>query len=146
MTEPNPADAPHMGFSDLMSLSLSFISRLDTLWQRVLYSHAAIVGVMAFFATSDNDFAVARFLVFFFYTLNTAITIAAFRESYSGLRATLNDLQQFPQSAANTNVQHWVLQQSYDRHAKRRIWALLLVWLVLGYLLIYPIIFGILFS
>lgn len=131
---------PNLGFSELMNLSLAFNSRVDALWQRVLYAHAAIVGVMAFFASAEDIFAVPRLLVFFFYTLNIGLTIAAFRESYSGLDATLADLKAYPRSRKSLNIQTWVLERSYHRHARRRVLALAFVWLVLGYLLVYPVI------
>lgn len=132
-------DEDHVSFSDLMGLVLTFNSRLDALWQRVLYAHAAIVGVMVFFGTSDHMFAVPRMLVFFFYTLNTMITVFAFLETYSGLRATIADLKNYPKSASSGNLQNWILNRHYSSHATRRVCALITIWLVLGYLLIYPL-------
>ena len=114
--------------------------RVDTLWQRVLYSHAAIVGVMVFFATSSEPYLVTRGLVLFFYTLNTGITLAGFHETYSGLKAVSDDLKSFPRQAAISSLQTWVETQSYHRHALRRVFLLAVVWLVIGYLLLYPII------
>ncbi|MEM9580840.1 MAG: hypothetical protein AAF891_09145 [Pseudomonadota bacterium] len=137
--ETAPDAKPLMSYTDLISLALSFNSRLDTLWQRIIYTHAAIVGVMVFFATTDVSFLIPRLLVFFFYTLNIGITLTAITESYSGLRAALDDMQSFPRDAAITNTQGWVLGRSYHRHAGRRIVALGLIWLVLGYLLLYPV-------
>ena len=130
---------PVLSFAELMTLALAFNARLDTLWQRVLYTHAAIVGVMVFFASTSDPYAVPRVLVFFFYTLNIAVTMTAFLESYSGLAATLEDLKTFPSQAKDTHVQAWVLDRSYHRHAMRRVVALGLVWAVLGYLLVYPV-------
>lgn len=140
------ADAPALGFAELMNLSLSFNARVDTLWQRVLYTHAAIVGVMVFFATADYPFVLPRILVFFFYTLNIGITIAAFNESYSGLRAALEDLKKFPACEANQHIKTWVLGRNYHRHTQRRVLALGVVWLVLGYLLVYPILIDLIFG
>lgn len=131
---------PVLSFSELMNLALAFNSRIDTLWQRVLYTHAAIVGVMVFFATAHDMLAVPRVLVFLFYTFNTGITLAAFAECYSGLRAALDDLKAFPQSESSTNIQSWVMNRSYHRHALRRVLTLGAVWLVLGYLLVYPVV------
>lgn len=129
-----------LSFSELMNLALAFHARIDTLWQRVLYSHAAIVGVMVFFATAQDLLALPRVLVFLFYTFNIWITLVAFAECYSGLRAVLDDLKVFPQSDASTNIQSWVIQRTYHRHALRRILLLGAVWLVLGYLLVFPVI------
>lgn len=133
----SPVDAL-LSYNELINLSLAFNARVDGLWQRMLYTHAAIVGVMVFFATTDDPFSAARLLVFFFYTLNIAITVAAFRESYSGLDAALRDLKAFRNSERNAHIQTWVLEQSYHRHARRRVLALGAVWMVIGYLLVYP--------
>ena len=133
------AEKPSLSFTDLMSLSLAFNSRLDTLWQRVLYTHAAIVGVMVFFGTTQDLLPLPRLLVFFFYTFNIGVTIAAFSECYSGLRAVLDDLKSFPESDNGTNTQIWVMERSYNRHAMRRVLSLGAVWFVLGYLLVYPV-------
>lgn len=131
-----------MKFSELMGLTLAFSNRIDNLWQRILYAHAAIVGVMVFFATSDNPFPVARFLVFSFYTLNTLFTIFAFLEAYSGIKAAVDDLQKFPKAESVSNIQTWLVERRYTLHASRRIVALVIVWMVLAYLLIYPLAIG----
>lgn len=133
-------DEPIIGFNELINLSLSFNGRIDALWQRVLYTHAAIVGVMVFFATAEQLLALPRILVFIFYTFNIGITLAAFSECYSGLRAVLDDLKSFPKSNNSTHIQSWVTERSYHRHAMRRVILLGLIWLVLGYLLVYPVI------
>ena len=71
----------HLTHADLISLMMQLNGRIDTLWQRVIYAHAAIVGVMVFFATSEEAFVVPRLLVLFFYTMNTLITFAAFNKA-----------------------------------------------------------------
>lgn len=131
--------SPDMSYSDLMSLSLTLHSRIDTLWHRILYAHAAIVGVMVFFATADSPFVLPRVLVFFFYTLNIVITSTAVLESYSGLKAVLADLKTYGASAQGKNVHDWVLARTYHLHGARRVFALGIVWAVLGYLLVYPV-------
>ena len=133
-----PQIESHLSYNELIGLALSFNARVDTLWQRTLYAHAAIVGVMVFFATADDPFLVPRLLVLFFYTLNLGITVAAFFESYSGLRAVTEDLKQFPEAKSTSNTQAWVFSQSYHMHAHRRLWLLGVVWLVLVYLLLFP--------
>jgi hypothetical protein len=128
-----------MKFSELVNLSLAFHNRVDTLWQRVLYTHAGIVGVMIFFATSQEEFIIPRILVFFFYSLNAGITVFAFQESYAGLRATLADLKSFPGSKGSLQTQAWINSRNYHQHAPRRVFSLGLVWLAVSYLILYPI-------
>lgn len=139
MNEKLSPNQSHLSFAELMGLILSFHGRLDTLWQRMLYTHAALVGVMVFFASTQNPFVVPRLLVFFFYSLNTAITVVAFSETYSGLKAVVADLHKFDASERTGNLQQWITDRSYTRHAGRRVFALLVVWAVLAYLLVFPL-------
>lgn len=138
MTKQLDVDAP-LSFQELVTLSLQLNSRLDMLWHRVLYSHAAIVGVMVFFASRAELFAVQRHLVFGFYTINTIITVIAFREVYVGLLAAIEDLKALSGSAQMTNVQRWIFSRNYTRHSIFRATVMGLAWLILGYILIYPI-------
>ena len=129
---------PPLSFQELINLSLQLNTRLDALWLRVLYSHAAIVGVMVFFANSANPFLIPRFLVFGFYSVNTVITIVAFREVYRGLRAAVSDLREMSEHNQKTHVQNWVFSRDYDNHSTFRVFVLVITWAILGYILIYP--------
>lgn len=137
----DPSPQKMMSYTELLGLTLQLNGRLDLLWQRVLYSHAAIVGVMVFFSSVPDPMVIPRVLVFFFYTTNTLITFYAFRDTYGGVVAAVEDLKTFAQEAAPTHVSGWVLSQNYGRHARRRALILGLVWLVLAYLLIFPLLF-----
>lgn len=77
----------------VFDMCMTLHGRLDTLWQRLLYAHAAIVGVLVFFSTQADPFWVSRALVFVFYTINLAISVTAMLESYRGLQAGLADLK-----------------------------------------------------
>ncbi len=136
--EEKTEDPSHLGFKDLISLCLELNGRLDSLWQRVLYAHAAIVAVMVFFATNENNFLLPRILVFAFYTANTVITIYAFTETLTGLKAVVKDLRALQGETPRTQVQAWVFAHNYDRHAIVRLLILAATWAVLGYLLIVP--------
>jgi len=140
-SDPEKPNAP-MTFQELITLCLQLNNRLDTLWLRVLYSHAAIVGVMVFFANSANPFVIPRLLVFGFYSVNTGITIVAFREVYRGLRAAIADLSGLSKTVPKTHVQIWVLSRDYDRHSIFRVLVLAVTWVILGYILIFPIWLG----
>lgn len=139
-TKLETADDPsRMSFHELISLNLQFNGRLDALWQRVLYSHAAIVGVMVFFGTSDLLYAVPRILVFAFYTANLIMTLYAFNETLAGMKAAISDLKTLQGGVAQTKIQEWVFSRNYDRHSAVRMAILGTTWLLLGYLLIVPI-------
>ena len=132
-------DPSRMTFHELILLNLQLNGRLDALWQRVLYSHAAIVGVMVFFGTSDELYAVPRILVFAFYTANLIMTLYAFNETLTGMRAAIADLKSLQQGSARTKIQEWVFTRNYDRHATVRMAILGTTWLLLGYLLVFPL-------
>lgn len=129
-----------LSFNELVNLALQLNNRLDALWQRVLYAHAAIVGVMVFFGTQSNLFMLPRTLVFGFYSVNTVITIIAFRDTFSGLTAAIHDLREIHGGESVSNVENWIFLRDYKRNARLRTLVLLAVWAVLGYLLMYPVV------
>lgn len=135
-----PEDPRHMGFADLIALNLQLNSRLDQLWQRVLYSHAAIVGVMVFFGSTQETYPIARLLVFGFYSANVIITLFSFHETLSGMRAVINDLRNLRKGEPETDVQRWLFNLNYDRHSAVRIIILGVTWALLGYLLVLPLV------
>lgn len=129
--------APVLEFAELMDLSIKLNSRIDMLWQRVIYSHAAMVGVMVFFASSAHPFVVPRLLVVFFYSMNALITFVAFRDAYDGLRAAAEDMRVFPD--ADSHVHRWVRAQNYRSHARRRAMILAALWAIITYLILFPL-------
>lgn len=128
-----------LSISELLSLCMQLNARIDTLWQRVIYSHAAMVGVMVFFASTDHAFVVPRLLVVFFYTLNSLVTYAAFHEAFLGLRAAVQDLRQIDD--AQGNVYSWIETRNFDLHARRRALILGTLWVIIAYLILYPLYF-----
>ncbi len=127
---------------ELLTLMNQIIGRIDMLWQRVLYSHAAIVGVMVFFATTSDLYAVPRLLVFFFYSVNSLIAHYSFKEAYDGLRAAVSDLDAIEGFRDGSEVGRWFTSRSFARHTVRRGLILTSVWVVVSYLLIYPLVPG----
>ena len=128
-----------MSFSELMTLMLKFNDRLDTLWQRVLYTHAALVGVMVFFARSPEAFVVPKLLVFFFYTVNAVITYSSVRETYRGYRSAVLDLSVLKDVDATSNVQGWIRAHRIGSQPRRYGIVFILIWAVIGYLLLVPL-------
>ncbi len=135
-----PEDPRHMSFAELVALNLQLNGRLDQLWQRVLYSHAAIVGVMVFFGSTQELYAVPRLLVFGFYSANVIITLFAFHETLTGMRAVIVDLRNMREGEPETEVQRWIFSRNYDRHSTVRVLVLGITWVLLGYVLIRPLI------
>jgi len=124
----------------MLSLSMQLNSRIDTLWQRVIYSHGVMVGVLVFFASAQHDFVVPRLLVMLFYTLNSVVTFIAFQEAYRGLRAVVLDMRALEQTGGR--VQVWAAAQNFEKHTRRRALILGLLWIIITYLILYPLLFG----
>lgn len=136
-TEP---DTGRLDFADTFAICMQLQGRLDTLWQRVLYTHAAIVGVMVYFANAQYPHPVPRLLVLLFYTINLLITVAAMRESYAGLVAAVDDLKSTRRAAAQGAFERWLISLDYSAHPRRRLAVLGVVWALVAYLLIYPLV------
>ena len=121
-------------FNDLIGLVMQLNGRIDALWQRVIYSHAAMVGVMVFFASSKDPYVLARVLVILFYTMNSVVTFVAFRDTFNGLKAAVDDLK--ASGLAHGQVFAWVEQQNFQKHARRRAIILAVLWLIISYLIL----------
>jgi hypothetical protein len=132
--EQGPQDKLPQSFNELIGMTMLLHGRIDTLWQRVIYSHAAMVGVMVFFASAHDPFVVARFLVMLFYTLNSIVTFVAFRDTFNGLKAALEDLKASGQT--HGHVFAWISGQNFRSHAIRRAGILLILWVIIAYLLL----------
>ncbi len=131
-------DPPHqMSFNDLMMLTLKFNDRLDSLWQRVIYTHAALVGVMVFFSRSPELFLIQRWLVFFLYSVSSIVTFSSIRQTYIGYRSALEDLAALQETGTTSSVQNWVKSQSVAHQPRRFGIVFVLVWAAIGYLLIF---------
>ncbi len=125
-----------MSFSELMMLTLKFNDRLDYLWQRVIYTHAALVGVMVFFGRAAEPFILQRGLVFFLYTCSALITYVSIRDTYRGYRCALEDLAALKEHDETSNVQGWIKSQNITNQPRRYGVVFLIIWAVLGYLLL----------
>lgn len=139
-TQPQQSNdaTPALSMSDLLGLSMQLNGRIDTLWQRVIYAHGLMIGVLVFFAQTEHPFAIPRLLVLFFYSMNSLVTFIAFQDAFRGLRAVLQDLQ--AQHTDGSHVQAWAASQDYTTHALRRALILGALWMVIAYLLIYPLV------
>ncbi len=133
---------PRLDTQTIFNMCMSLHGRLDTLWQRLLYAHAAIVGVMVFFSTTPETFFISRVLVFLFYTVNLLISVVAMIESYRGLQAGLTDIRAREREGEPSHFENWLTSLDYSAHPRRRIMLFGLVWLLIGYLLFARFIHG----
>lgn len=99
---------PSIKLSEILSIVMALRTKADSDWYRVIYLHAALIGAMVFFAGQRNEFAFARLVVFAFYSFNVAVSFAALRESYEGLRHATSDLRSFPPHHGGAAVQKWL--------------------------------------
>ncbi len=120
----------------IFTMCMSLHSRLDLLWQRLLYAHAAIIGVMVFFSTSPEPYLMSRLLVFLFYSVNLLVSVVAMAECFRGLQAGLADLRaKSPGPNGHSHIETWLITLNYSAHPGRRIAIFATVWLLTGYLL-----------
>ena len=127
---------------ELFHVCMVLQGRIDSIWERLVYTHAAVATVMAFLSenfTPSESYLVTRFVVFSFYTVNLAIAMAAMWESYRGLQAGLADLKSAHAGEELSNMDRWMLKLDYRTHPWRRVVLLISVWLVVGYLLFEPV-------
>ena len=143
IAEPEPAanvpSAPpdvtvsNLGYAELVTFFHHQLGRVETTWFRVMYLHAAIVGVLIFFHQSDYPFVVARVVVFGFYTVNMLIFHVALRESYRGLNAVQADLRRFPET--DGAVDAWFRSHGHDRKRVVRVLIMVASWALVAFLL-----------
>ena len=95
----NPPPPTAVQTRELFHVYMVLQGRIDPIWERLVYTHAAIATVMAFLSenfTPSESYLVTRFVVFSSYTVNLAIAMAAMWESCRGLQAGLSDLKARP--------------------------------------------------
>ena len=123
----------NMTYAELVSFFHLQIGRVEMTWHRVMYLHAAIVGVLVFFGESDKTYFVQRCLVFGFYTVNSLIFYFSLREGYQALNNVHMDLKRFP--VGDGNVEIWFRDRKYGHKSAIRIVILFATWLLIGSLL-----------
>lgn len=129
----------HMDFNQLYGHAFSFGSKIDSLWQRVVYVHIGMVAAVIFLARSSEPYYVARAVVLGFYTFNVFITYWNLRDAYGGLRMVIEDLKRFPECEEGGSLDAWIRQRRYDNNSKVRAIVLFLIWSLIAYLLVTPV-------
>lgn len=149
----DPVDAPEpemtpvplmtgVKLSETLSMLMALRTRADNDWYRVIYLHAALIGVMVFFAGQKADFVIARLVVFAFYTFNVAVSFAALRESHEGLRHATADLRSFPPHQGGAGIQGWLGRRDYAGALRLQLLVLAAAWLLVAYLLLSAMVLG----
>lgn len=131
--EQPPLKISNMTYAELVSFFHLQIGRVEMTWHRIMYLHAAIVGVLVFFGEADQSYLVQRFLVFGFYTVNLLIFYYSLSEGYQALREVHGDLKRFP--SGDGNVELWFRNRRYGHKAPIRIAIMLVTWALIGSLL-----------
>jgi hypothetical protein len=131
----NPADKPAVSTGELIGLLVHLRNRVESEWQRVLYVHAALIGVMIFFAGQSIQFVPARIVIAVFYTASLVVSWRAMAEAFDGLRIVTADLGKHPGAAAGSDAHRWLATRDYRHALNLRAVLMIGVWFVVIYLL-----------
>ena len=135
-----PARVSGMTFSEMVSFYHLQVGRVETSWFRIMYLHAAMVGLLVFFGEADEFYIFQRVIVFGFYTVNLAIFAISLHEAYDGLHQALADLVTFPQT--DGAVDAWFRRRTLAFRRTLRTLILIAVWLLMAVLLFQSILSG----
>ena len=136
MSDAAPSEKPavsHLSYAEMIGVYHQQISRVETVWFRIMYLHAAIVGALVFFHDASAYFLLPRAIVFAFYTANLLIFHVALMEGYAGLRMVHEDLARFPDSGGSFDG--WMRTRSYAYKTPFRVAIMLTTWGVVAFLL-----------
>ncbi len=123
----------NLSYPDMVTFFHQQIGRIEMTWFRMMYLHAAMVGVLAFFAEAQELYLMQRVLVFAFYTANLLIFHISLREGYGALKQARLDLIQFPETEGN--VDQWFRKRRHGMEASTWFSALFVTWLLIAFLL-----------
>lgn len=123
----------HMSFSELVTFYAVHVARVDMTWFRIMYLHAAVVGVLIFFAEAEIFYWLQRGLVFAFYTVNLLIFHLCLQESYKAMQAARDDLAQFDKT--DGSVDTWFRSMMLGHKTASRVSVLAITWALVGWLL-----------
>lgn len=125
----------NLTFPELSGISLQLVGRLEVIWQRVVYIHAAMIGVMVFFSQAETGYTLARGIVYAFYSVNLLIAYFNLREIYTGLEAARSDMEKFPECSENGSLFGWMKSRNYAYKSGLRALILGIAWVLVGALL-----------
>ena len=130
----------NMSYSEMIGFYNQQIARVELAWFRIMYLHAAIVGVLVFFGEAEDFLFLQRAIVFAFFTVNLVIFRVALSEGYSGLKEAQRDLKRFPES--DGHVDHWFRARTNIYSPGVRTAIMMVTWAIIGFLLFRSLILG----
>ncbi len=131
-----------MCFEDLLKLTHEVRAQVESEWQRLINSNAALIAVMVFFASRPEPFVAARLVVFAFYTGTVLTSIINLTQAYRGLRILTFEITQCPNPSVSEAVLKWLTRSDYRAESWLRLSLPVVVWILVAYLMILPLIFG----
>ena len=131
-----------MRFDGLLRLSHDIRARVEAEWQRLINANAALIAVMVFFASRPEPFMAARIIVFAFYSATVLTSVVNLSQSYRGLRLLTYEMTRFPHPTASAAVLKWLTRCDFRAESWLRLSLPLLVWILVAYLMILPLIMG----
>ena len=123
----------NMSYSEMVGFYHQQMARVEMAWFRIMYLHAAIVGVLVFFSQADDFLTLQRGIVFAFYTVNLLIFHVALSEGYAGLAEAQKDLRRFPDN--DGHVDRWLRSRTTLYKTGMRSVIVIITWLLVGFLL-----------
>jgi len=136
MTDPEePARVSNMTYPELVQFYNAQLGRVEMTWFRIIYLHAAMVGVLVFFGEAEEFLLLQRSVVFAFYSVNLLVFFFALRDGYGAMQSALRDLSRFPDKLGA--VDDWFRAQRLGM--KTGLWTLVMTiaWLLVLFLLFY---------
>ena len=130
--DPKPT-VSNMSYSEMVAFYNTQLGRVEMAWFRIMYLHAAIVGVLVFFGEAEDFLALQRVLVFAFFTVNLLIFQYALSEGYQALEKAQKDLSRFPEN--DGHVDHWFRTRNTRYKTPIRNAVVLVTWALVGFLL-----------
>ena len=131
-----------MRFEDLLRLAHDVRARVEAEWQRLINANAALIAVMVFFASRQEPFIAARLIVFAFYSATVLTSVVNLSQSYRGLRLLTHEMTHFPNPTVSGAVLNWLVRIDYRAESWLRLSLPVLVWILVAYLMILPLILG----
>ncbi|MFZ1726954.1 MAG: hypothetical protein WBO29_10535 [Albidovulum sp.] len=131
-----------MRFDDLLRLTHDVRARVESEWQRLINANAALIAVMVFFASRQEPFMAARIIVFAFYSATVLTSVINLSQSYRGLRLLMHEMTHFPKPTVSAAVLKWLIRNDYRAESWLRLSLPVLVWILVAYLMILPLIMG----
>lgn len=139
-TEPPPTTISNMSYSEMVGFYNQQLSRVELAWFRIMYLHAAVVGVLVFFGEAEDFLFLQRFIVFGFFSVNLAIFHVALSEGYAGLTEALKDLKRFPEN--DGHVDRWFRRRRSLYQTKVRTAIIMVTWTLVAFLLFQSLVFA----